>query len=95
MFVLEPALLLDGSLSNIIISFITALIGVVSLGAGVIGWLVTKANLVDRLLLTIAGLLLIYPHVIASAFGVGLFIFVFVIQKRRSHGSSRYIRKKR
>ena len=86
MFVLEPALLLDGSISNIIISFVTALIGVVSLGAGVIGWFVTKANLVDRLLLTTAGLLLIYPHVIASAFGVGLFIFVFVIQKRRSYG---------
>ena len=34
MFVLEPALLLDGSISNIIISFVTALIGVVSLGAG-------------------------------------------------------------
>ena len=44
MFVLEPALLLDGSISNIIISFVTALIGVVSLGAGIIGWFVTKAN---------------------------------------------------
>ena len=83
MFVLEPALLLDGSISNIIISFVTALIGVVSLGIGIIGWFVTKTNLVDRILLITGGLLLIYPHVIPSTFGVGLFIFVFIMQKRR------------
>jgi len=85
MFVLEPVLLLDGSPSQIIIAFATATLGVISLGAGVIGWLLTKASMIDRVLMIASGLLLIYPHVLASGIGAGLFILVFVLQKKRSY----------
>ena len=85
MFVLEPVLLLDGSPSQIIIAFATATLGVISLGAGVVGWLLTKASMIDRVLMIASGLLLIYPHVLASGIGAGLFILVFVLQKKRSY----------
>ncbi|KAA9019495.1 TRAP transporter permease [Niallia endozanthoxylica] len=84
MFVLEPALLLEGSLTQIMISFLTALLGVVTFGAGVIGWLKTKTTIIDRLLLITSGLLLIYPHILYSAIGIGLVILVFVVQTKRS-----------
>lgn len=86
MFVLEPHLLLEGSPSQVIISFVTALLGVISLSAGVIGWLKIKSTILDRIILIISGLLLIYPHVLSSGIGVGLFILVFIFQKRRSFG---------
>ncbi|MEH7380687.1 TRAP transporter permease [Bacillus sp. JJ1533] len=83
MFVLEPALLLDGSPLEIMVSFFTAVVGVVSLSAGIIGRLLTKANTIDRILLITSGLLLIYPHVLLSGLGILLFIFVLVYQKKR------------
>ncbi|MCC3358625.1 TRAP transporter permease [Bacillus sp. REN16] len=83
MFVLEPALLLDGSPLEIIAAFLTAIIGVVSLSAGVIGRFQTKATILDRILLITSGLLLIYPHILFSGLGIILFIFIFVFQKKR------------
>ncbi|MEH7226276.1 TRAP transporter fused permease subunit [Bacillus sp. JJ1566] len=83
MFVLEPALLLDGSPGEIIVSFFTAVVGVVALSGGIIGRLRTKASIPDRILLITSGLLLIYPHVLFSGLGIILFVFVFVLQKKR------------
>ncbi|WP_099353839.1 TRAP transporter permease [Fredinandcohnia onubensis] len=83
MFVLEPALLLDGSPIEILVSFSTAVIGVLALSAGVIGWLKQGTTIVDRMLLITSGLLLIYPHVIFSGIGIILFIVVFTLQKKR------------
>lgn len=83
MFVLEPALLLDGSPIEIFVSFFTAVIGVLALSAGVIGWLKQGTTTVERMLLITSGLLLIYPHVIFSGIGILLFIVVFTLQKKR------------
>ncbi|RFB18097.1 TRAP transporter permease [Bacillus sp. HNG] len=83
MFVLEPALLLEGSPLEIMIAFFTAVVGVVSLSAGIIGRFQTIANVLDRILLIISGLLLIYPHILFSGIGIFLFAFVFILQKKR------------
>ncbi|WP_099364573.1 TRAP transporter permease [Fredinandcohnia onubensis] len=83
MFVLEPALLLDGPPIEIFISFFTAVIGVLALSAGVIGWLKQGTTTVERMLLITSGLLLIYPHAIFSGIGILLFIVVFTLQKKR------------
>lgn len=83
MFVLEPALLLDGPPIEIFVSFFTAVIGVLALSAGVIGWLKQGTTTVERMLLITSGLLLIYPHVIFSGIGILLFIVVFTLQKKR------------
>ncbi|MEK5443551.1 TRAP transporter permease [Fredinandcohnia sp. FSL W7-1320] len=83
MFVLEPALLLDGPPIEIFVSFLTAVIGVIALSAGVIGWLQKCATYLDRILLISSGLLLIYPHVLFSSMGIILFVLVIAVQKKR------------
>lgn len=84
MFVLEPALLLDGSPMTILTSIVTAFIGVVAFGAGLIGWLRVRTTTLERILLIVSGLLLIYPHVLYSGVGILIFVLVFLFQKKRS-----------
>lgn len=83
MFVFEPSLLMDGAPGEIIISILTALIGVIILAAGVIGWLITKATIVERIALIAGGLLTIYPGLLSDGIGVVLIISILFIQRRR------------
>ena len=41
--------------------FITSVIGLATMAAGINGWLFRKASLVERVLLVVAGILFIYP----------------------------------
>src|SRR5712692_3439399 len=86
MFVLDPAgqgILLKGSLENIIVSSVTAAIGIAALAGGVQGWLFKRTNLVERVLLIVAGLLLVYPKPLLDWIGIGLILMVIVMQKLR------------
>jgi len=83
MFAYSPQLLLIGSIEEIMLAFITALIGTVSLAAGVEGWLLTKANIAERILLTIAALCLIHYGAQTDLIGLGLFAAVLVAQMLR------------
>src|SRR5712692_3315074 len=85
-FVLDPAgqgILLKGSLENIIVSSVTAMIGIAALAGGVQGWLFKRTILVERVLLIIAGLLLVYPKPLLDWIGIGLMVVVIVMQKSR------------
>ena len=83
MFVLEPGLLMQGSVMTIVISAITAAIGVVSLSAGIIGWFAARAAILHRSILIISGCTLIYPDFFISASGLAGLILVFFLQKRK------------
>jgi len=86
MFVLDPAgqgILLKGSLENIIVSSVTAMIGIVALAGGVQGWLFKRTIPVERVLLIIAGLLLVYPKPLLDWIGTGLILVVIVMQTLR------------
>jgi TRAP-type uncharacterized transport system fused permease subunit len=85
MFTIHPdgvGLLLKGSLSNIILTNLTALIGVGALAAGMSGWLIRKTNWVERPLLLAGGLILVYPSPAADILGVGLVAAVALRQWR-------------
>ncbi len=49
-FAYHPSLLLIGSLSEIILASITAIIGAISLAAGLQGWFITKTGNWERIL---------------------------------------------
>ncbi|WP_085991569.1 TRAP transporter permease [Oceanobacillus senegalensis] len=83
MFVLEPSLLMNGSIMEIVVSFGTAIIGVLALATGVIGWMITKTNVLERVILMSGGLLSLYPGLLSDSIGVVGIILVFVLQKRR------------
>lgn len=81
MFVYQPALLMQGEPMAIIQSAITGSIGVIALAGGVIGWFATSASKIERLLLIVAGLTLIYPGLLSDIIGIGLVAGVGLFQK--------------
>ena len=75
MFTIHPngvGLLLKGSWINIILTNLTALIGVGALAAGLSGWLLRKASWTERSLLMVGGLILVYPNPSSDFVGVVL-----------------------
>ncbi len=85
MFTSHPngvALLLKGDLMNIILTNTTALVGVGVLAAGMSGWLLRRATWIERILLIVAGFILVYPAPWADAIGVTLAATVAIWQWR-------------
>lgn len=84
-FVLRPAMLMQGSLFEILEVSLTAAVGLVALSAFFECWLLVKATVIEEILLLIAAVLLVYPSPLWIS-GAALLIFAFVIfsQKKRA-----------
>lgn len=86
-FIFEPVLLLGSTdLTASIIPTITATIGVISLGAGLQGWLITHANWLQRILLIVLGFMMISPDHLTDIIGAAILAIVLIwqfIQKRQ------------
>jgi TRAP transporter 4TM/12TM fusion protein len=94
MFVLDPSglgLLLTGSFKTLggadwgsiaLVTF-TAAIGIAALAGGLQGWLLKRTNLAERLMLVVAGFLLVYPKASFDAIGLALFALVVTTQWMR------------
>lgn len=81
MFVLNPALLMiDSTTTEIIFSLITAMLGMIALGAGLIGYWYRPVKWFERIIAIITGLLLIYPEGYSDTAGFVIFIIMLVIQ---------------
>jgi TRAP-type uncharacterized transport system fused permease subunit len=90
-FVLDPAglgLLLYGSFKglasasvvDIVTVSVTAMLGIAALAGGMQGWLFKRATGIERWMLIVAGLALVYPRALADAVGIALVAFVLVLQ---------------
>ncbi|MFC2768207.1 MAG: TRAP transporter large permease subunit, partial [Mitsuokella sp.] len=85
MFVLSPNLLMiDATALNLIMTTVTALVGMIALSSALIGFLADKATRIERIVLIIAGLLLIKPGIGTDVPGFVLFAIILAIQMRRS-----------
>jgi TRAP-type uncharacterized transport system fused permease subunit len=83
MFTLAPegvGLLLQGTVPNIVFATITALVGITALTMGVGGWLLRKTTWLERIVLVLAALILIYPSASLDVVGLALFAIVFLYQ---------------
>ena len=83
-FTLHPdgvALLFKGDPLNIIWTFITALVGIFALAAGMDGWMFKRATPYERAILIIAGLALVYPVLVYDFVGLGLVGIAILSQK--------------
>ncbi|WP_188456099.1 TRAP transporter permease [Virgibacillus oceani] len=71
MFVSNPILLLQGdaNVTNVSIAVITALLGMASISASMIGHFINKVNWIERIVLFAGGILLVYPDPIFSLIG--------------------------
>lgn len=87
-FIYGPAILLEGSFSEIIVATITALIGAFTLASSVEGWfLAATANIFVRLLLISSSLLLIVPDILTDTLGITVILMAIGYQifvKRRN-----------
>jgi TRAP transporter 4TM/12TM fusion protein len=80
MLIYEPALLMIGTWPAIIGAFITASIGILLFAAGLHGYFITRTNLWQRVVLIVAGLMLIDPGLLTDIIGAVLAGVVIVAQ---------------
>jgi TRAP transporter 4TM/12TM fusion protein len=80
MFAFNPQLLLKGEFFEIMQVVITSIIGVCCLAAGMEGYLLTDANILQRIILLISALSLIDPGVMTDIVGIGGAFLVVVWQ---------------
>jgi TRAP-type uncharacterized transport system fused permease subunit len=81
LFIYAPVLLFQGSLGEIIWASITAVLGCVSLGGGLQGFLLKPTKLPERALLVFSGILLIKPGWMTDALGLGVLALVLINQR--------------
>ncbi len=81
MIVFSPALLMiDVTVTQIIWVTFTAIMGMIAIGSGVIGYWYRKLMWFERLILIAAGLAMIYPESVSDITGMVVFGIMFVIQ---------------
>lgn len=86
MFVLDPkgvGILLNGPVSDVIWTTVTAFIGVAALAGGVENWFIKKTTHYERIMLIVGGLLLFYPVALYDFIGLGLMAIAIISQKLR------------
>ncbi len=82
--VYEPAILMNGSLGNILFTSGTALLGIYSLAGSTTGFVFCKCPVWERLALAAAGIALVIPAVLVSIIGFIVFAIVFFINYSRA-----------
>ena len=88
MFVLSPTLLMmDATAGGLLVTTVTALIGMVSLSSALIGFLAAVCRGWERLVLIVGGLLMISPGLVTDLIGAAMFAAVLTLQLRRSKGT--------
>ena len=81
MIVFSPALLMiDVTIWQILWVVFTAIMGMLAIGAGVIGFWYRRINWIERLILIAAGLAMIYPESLSDTIGLIVFGVMFVYQ---------------
>ena len=90
MFVFNPAMLMiDSTFFEIIWVTFSAIVGMIAIGAGMIGYWYRKCNWLERILAVITGLLLIYPETITDMIGLSLFVIQVAIQWKTKDNNSK------
>ncbi len=80
-FVLSPELMMiDTTWQSLLWVLFTSLTGMISIGAGMIGYWYRRTNVVERIAGVAAGVMLIYPEGFTDLIGLGLFISLLVLQ---------------
>ncbi|OEF99118.1 C4-dicarboxylate ABC transporter [Vulcanibacillus modesticaldus] len=81
LFVLSPEMLLvDTGFTSAIFVIVTSLLGMLGLGAGLMGYWLRHMNWLERLISLAAGLMLIYPGTYSDIVGLAVLAIVYMIQ---------------
>ena len=81
MFVFSPELLMiDASFLEIIWVVLTALCGMIAIGAGLVGYWYRKVHWLERIVAVIAGLMMMYPESLSDVIGIVIFAGLMALQ---------------
>ncbi len=89
-FVYNPALLLKGSLLEILLAVAFSIIGAISIGIGLEGYLIKRVNWLGRLLFLVGGFAVFFPIGMMKIAG-GMAIVMAVVLEGLSFQSNRYV----
>ncbi len=78
MFAYNPALLLIGPWTEVLWACFTSLIGIIGIGAAVVGYLYGPVRSLERLLMGLAAIALIFPGVTSDLVGLPVFLALFI-----------------
>ncbi|WP_019121819.1 DUF3394 domain-containing protein [Brevibacillus massiliensis] len=81
MFVYAPSLLLQGSMAEIVLTLITASVGIFILASVVEGWWMRRLKAWERILLLVGALALIKPGIYTDLLGLAILILVYLNQR--------------
>ena len=88
MFVLSPELLLlNGVTFGLIISLLTAIVGMVALSSSLIGYLAAPLVNWQRVILGAGGLMMIKPGIVTDIAGVAIFAAILFLQLKQKKSS--------
>ena len=79
MFFFGPGLLMDGSVIELVLAFITGCAGVFAIAACVTGYLRSTLSLVPRVLVGLAGIALLYQGIVTDLVGLGILALVWFL----------------
>jgi TRAP transporter 4TM/12TM fusion protein len=80
-FVLSPAMLMiDTTWWEVVWVVLTSMIGMIAIGAGVIGYWMRSMHWLERIIAVIVGILLIYPEKISDITGLIMFVVLLTLQ---------------
>ena len=84
MFVLSPVILMiDATIPGLIVTTVTAIIGMIALSSALIGYLADNCRIYERILLIAGGLLLIDPGTVTDLTGIAIFAIILFFQIER------------
>lgn len=81
MFVYGPSILLIGTPLEIILTLITAIIGIYGIAAGAEGWLKRNMKWWERLIIIGSSLILIKPGIVTDMIGLAGIIFIYLLHR--------------
>ena len=80
-FLLNPAILLEGGASEVVIAAATAILGVFCLTGAIEGYMLKYWSTVTRIMLAGGALMLMIPGTLTDLIGIGLAVLGFVLDK--------------
>ena len=80
-FLLNPAILLEGSGMDVVLAAATAILGVFCLTGAIEGYLLKYWSMVARVMLGIGALMMMIPGMTTDLIGIGLVVVAFVLDK--------------
>ncbi len=91
MFVLNGGYLLEGSAASIIVTVACGIVGSCALAGGVIGWIGTNITIVGRVILILAGAMIMYaqlmPSLVGLACSAGIIFLHMVLNKKKAQAT--------